>query len=133
MLGRRSDKLHRRLAAASNEVDGKCDLNLETHKQCGNKTSSAEMESIPILSAMLLFVWGNYRRLSELISHMLLLSSSCSIFKMCRIRSENVTIYHFSKNLSYYTLKLLYFQLLFCAFIHFLRVHLVKNSTSLAF
>lgn len=39
ILGRRSDKMQRRFTAVSNEVDGKCVLNLGKRKQYSNKTS----------------------------------------------------------------------------------------------
>lgn len=96
----------------SNEADGKCDLNLETHKQYSNKTSSMSLESIAILSTMLSFVGGNYSRVSELISHTVLhICCSCN----------------FLLNVWYPTLKCHYmpfyqaYPLVFCAFIPFLR------------
>lgn len=67
ILGRRSDKLQRRFTAVSNEVDGKCVLNLEKREQYSNKTSM-RWKSVPILSTMVSFVWSNYSRVSELIS-----------------------------------------------------------------
>lgn len=84
-----------RFTAASNEVCGKCDLNLEKHKHHSNKTSSVRWESISILSTMVSFVWGNYSRVSELTSQLytILQTFVAHFLKIYRIQSENVTYY----------------------------------------